>query len=168
MSLHTALQEIMTIGEDKLNEGDYITVCNHLKTIYETQKTDKHQKQRIIQVHTIRPYERVISQDNQNDKHISFALTEDEQVLVMKDRFRRYYQIESEELHEYIKITSRILKQTRDVKRELYAEYKLTGGYEDRRAHKSACMRERAIASDLKELKTQLIITQQDMALRAN
>ena len=169
MSFHNALQEIMTIGEEKLNEGDYITLSNHLKTIYETisKNTNKSQQHRIIPAHVIRNYDRVISEDDQLDKQISFALTEEEQILVMKDRFRRYYETEISELNESIKTTSQILKQTREVKQELYAEYKYSGCEEDRSAHKSACMREKALANELYNLKTKLILLKQDMATRA-
>ncbi len=168
MSFHAALQAIMTIGEEKLNEGDYITVSNHLKTVYETisKNTDKPQQQRIIPTHIIRNYDRVISEDDQLDKQISFALTEEEQVLVMKDRFRRYYETEMGELNESIKTTSQILKQTRDIKQELYSEYKYSGCEEDRSAHKSACMREKNLAKELYNLKTKLILLKQDMATR--
>jgi hypothetical protein len=166
MSFQDALQEIMTIGEEKLNEGDYITVSNHLKTIYKS--VNKPQKQRIVPVHIIRNYDRKISEDDQLDKNISFALTEEEQILVMKDRFRRYYETELEELNESIKTTSQLLKETREVKQDLYAEYKYSGCEEERSAHKSACMRERDIAKNLHELKTKLILVKQDMAARLN
>jgi len=169
MSFHAALQSIMTIGEEKLNEGDYITLSNHLKTVYETmsKNADKPQQQRIVPTHIIRTYDRVISEDDQLDKQISFALTEEEQVLVMKDRFRRYYETEISELNESINITSQILKQTRDIKKELYSEYKYSGCEEDRSAHKSACMREKGLAKELYNLKTKLILLKQDMASRA-
>jgi hypothetical protein len=143
-------------------------LSNHLKTIYETisKNTNKPQQQRVIPAHIIRNYDRVISEDDQLDKQISFALTEEEQVLVMKDRFRRYYDTEISELNESIKTTSHILKQTRDIKQELYSEYKYSGCEEDRSAHKSACMREKTLANDLNYLKTKLILVKQDMASR--
>ena len=166
MSFQDALQEIMTICEEKLCEGDYITASNHLKTIYKNVKTP--QKHQVIPVHIIRNYNRVISEDDQLDKKTSFALTEEEQILVMKDRFRRYYETELEELNDSIKITTTLLKETRELKRDLYSEYKYSGCEEERSAHKSACMRERDIAKNLHELKTKLILMKQDMAAKLN
>jgi hypothetical protein len=163
MSLRDALQEIMTICEEKLCEGDYIEVSNHLKTIY-----NKPQKHQVIPVHIIRNYNRVISEDDQSDKNISFALTEEEQILVMKDRFRRYYETKLEELNESIKINTKLLKATRELKQDLYSKCKYSGCKEERSAHKTACMRERDIAKNIHELKTKLILVKQDMAAKLN
>ena len=166
MSFINALQEIHSIGEEKLNSGDYLVMSNHLKTIYETTLADQAlacQQSYVIQPHIIRKYDRVLSEDDQINKRISFALTVEEQFLVMRDRFRRYYETELTELALSIVETTELLKQTRELKREFYLEYTYFRGKDNKIAHKSACMRERNLNADIAELKNKLGNMTRDM-----
>ena len=154
MSFQDALETVHSISE-KLDSGDYLTVSNNLKIIYDI--VAKNGEHKVISTEIIRRYSRVISEDDQNEKHISFALTIPEQRMVMNSRFRRYYATEIEELQFNIANTTELLKNTKDLKKELYQEYKITRDENDKNTHKSACLRERQTTYDLYELKTKLI-----------
>jgi hypothetical protein len=156
MSFNDALQEVHSISE-KLDSGDYLTVSNNLKIIYEI--VDKHVEHKVIPTEIIRRYNCEISEDDQLERHIAFALTQSEQRLVMNDRFRRYYANEIEELELDIANTTEFLKNAKKEKKELYDVYKITRDKYDKKAHKSACLSERQTVGDLYELKTKLIQT---------
>ncbi len=160
MSVHsefqTALQEVHSISE-KLDSGDYLTVSNNLKIIYDIVAKKPNGEHKIIPTDIIRKHKFVISEDDQLEKHTSFALTTLEQRLVMNSRFRRYYTAEIEELNVNIANTTEFLKNTKKEKKELYDVYKITRDKYDKNAHKSACLSERQTIGDLYELKTKLI-----------
>ena len=164
MSFQDALDAVLSISE-KLDSGDYLTVSNNLKIIYETVSKKTNGENTVISAHVIRKHRRAISEDDQLEKHISFALTIEEQKLVMNSRFRRYYATEIEELKFNIANTTELLKNTKELKKELYDEYKITHDENDKNAHKAACLRERQTAYDLYELKSKLIQMKQEMAV---
>jgi hypothetical protein len=85
--LQAKFNEILSIGEDKLNSGDYLVISNHLQEIYKSVC----KPQCIIPTHIIRKLRNVIPEDEQEDRGISFYLSIEEQVLVMNDRYKRYY-----------------------------------------------------------------------------
>jgi hypothetical protein len=164
MSFKTALQEVHSISE-KLDSGDYLTVSNNLKIIYDIVAKNPNGEHRVIPIEIIRKHNRAISEEDQLEKHTSFALTIAEQRLVMNSRFRRYYATEMEELQFKIDNTSELLKNTKELKKELYDVYKITRDENDKNAHKAACLRERQTAYDLSELKTQLAEMKQEMSV---
>ena len=85
--IQTKFHEILSIMEDKLNSGDYLKVSDNLQYIYKLVGNRQH----VIPAHIIRNRGNVISEDDQDDNCISFNLTTEEQILIMKDRYKRYY-----------------------------------------------------------------------------
>jgi hypothetical protein len=85
--LQAKFNEILSIGEDKLNSGDYLLISNNLQEIYKSVR----KPHCIIPTHIIRKLSNVVPEDEQEDRGVSFYLSVDEQVLVMKDRYKRYY-----------------------------------------------------------------------------
>jgi hypothetical protein len=168
MSFHcavqTALQEVHSISE-KLDSGDYLTVSNNLKIIYDSVAKKPNGEHRVIPVEIIRKHNRAISEEDQLEKHTSFALTIAEQRLVMNSRFRRYYATEIEELNLNIANATEFLKNTQKEKKELYDVYKITREEDDKYAHKAACLSERQATYDLSELKAQLAQMKQEMSV---
>lgn len=158
MSFNDALQEVHSISE-KLDNGDYLTVSNNLKIIYDIFEKKPNVEHKVIPTEIIRRHNRAISEDDQLETHTSFALTKSEQRLVMNDRFRRYYANEIEELKKNIEDTTELLTNTKKRKKEFYEVYKNTRDDTDKKAHKAACVSERQTAYDLAELKTELIQT---------
>ena len=168
MSFHcavqTALQEVHSISE-KLDSGDYLTVSNNLKIIYDSVAKKPNGEHRVIPIEIIRKHNRAISEEDQLEKHTSFALTIAEQRLVMNSRFRRYYATEIEELNLNIANATEFLKNTQKEKKELYDVYKITRDKYDKKAHKAACLSERQATYDLSELKAQLAQMKQEMSV---
>ena len=158
MSFNDALQEVHSISE-KLDSGDYLTVSNNLKIIYDIVAKNPNVEHKVIPTEIIRRQNRTISEDDQLETHTSFALTISEQRMVMNSRFRRYYANEIEELNLNIANTTELLTNTKKRKKELYDVYKNTRDDTDKKAHKSACLSERQTVGDLYELKTKLIQT---------
>ena len=168
MSFHCtvqhALQEVHSISE-KLDSGDYLTVSNNLKIIYDIVAKKPNGEHKVIPTEIIRKHKFVISEDDQLEKHTSFALTIAEQRLVMNSRFRRYYEDEIGELNIDIATAAELLKNTKKEKKELYNVYKITRDDNDKKTHKSACLSERQTVGDLYELKSKLIQMKQEKEL---
>ena len=168
MSFHcavqTALQEVHSISE-KLDSGDYLTVSNNLKIIYDIVAKKPNGEHKVIPTDIIRKHKFVISEDDQLEKQTSFALTRSEQKMVMLDRFLRYYATESSVLNSKIANTTELLKNTKKEKKELYDVYKNTRDKYDKNAHKSACLSERQTVGDLYELKSKLAEMKQEKEL---
>ncbi len=85
--LQINFNEILSICEDILNSGDYLTISNNLQEIYKCVCVPHH----VIPVHLIRKLKNVIPEDEQEERGISFYLTEDEQKLVMIYRYTCFY-----------------------------------------------------------------------------
>lgn len=77
-SIQIALDAVLEIGEDKLNEGDYLTVSKHLKNIFDAVSK---KPRKVVASNRILTEEMMLSRSSH-----SYELSMDEKLMVMKTR----------------------------------------------------------------------------------
>lgn len=82
--MREAMDSIMELCEKGLNNGDYLTVSNNMKELYDA--FAKKQRYALIQDVT---KETIISYETQIKEKISFVLLESEQEIFIEDRMRK-------------------------------------------------------------------------------
>ena len=158
--IQNKFHEILSTIEDKLNSGDYLMVSDHLQSIYKL----VNKRQQVIPVHVVRKLESVISEDIQDENGISFNLTVEEQVLVMRDRYIRYYTEFIEDTNQEIKEVDDELKRAVENKQIKWMEIKIhrfdietAGTTPDKKVHLRILNKEhKMIVRDIKRLKERL------------
>jgi hypothetical protein len=158
--IQSKFHEILSIIEDKLHSGDYLKVSDNLQSIYKT----VHKRQQVVPVHIIRKFENVVSEDQQEYDCISFNLTVEEQILVMQNRYIRYYKDLIADLIDEIKDVSDEMKDAVENKQVKWMEIKIqrfdietAGTGPDKKAHLRILNNEhKVIVRDIKRLKKKL------------
>jgi hypothetical protein len=127
------LDTVMELTETQIPEGDFITISNSLKDIYDT-ATAIAKSRSTPDDHTIHsshftPNSFVTVRD-QRINNISFRLTLDEQRIVMFARLETYYNELTRPIEEQIRILSEQLKEIVVSKKEAFEEFKLTKSFD--------------------------------------
>jgi hypothetical protein len=154
--MQSALDSIMELVEAKLNEGDYLTVSNHLKSIYDGIKENEKKPQRVVDEHIVWTDDRIVTRPN-----VAFRLTTEERRLVMHSRMHEYYQREIDDLLVDIEDTQEKLARVVATKKMLWTmsrnkllcmiardDYKIE--------HKEMCALEKEMKLTLREFKKDL------------
>jgi hypothetical protein len=127
------LDTIMELSENQVSEGDFITISNTLKDIYDTATTIS--KRRVTpENHTIHnstfcPPHFVTVRD-QRINNISFRLTIDEQRSILFRRLETYYNDLARPIEEEITSLTEQLKEIVVAKKQAFEEFKLTKSIE--------------------------------------
>jgi len=158
--IQSKFHEILSTIEDKLNSGDYLKVSDNLQSIYKI----VNKRQQVVPVHIIRKFENVVSEDEQEENGISFNLTVEEQVLVMRDRYIRYYTDFIDDTTLEIKDVDDELKRAVENKQVKWMEIKIhrfdietAGTNPGKKVHLRILNKEhKMIVRDIKRLKTRL------------
>ena len=154
----SALDAILELAESKLSEGDYLTVANHAKTVFNELKS---KKQRPI-IDTNRVLSRRLLERSPN---IVFELTYDEKVELMQARYKLHYQIAIDELSNQINSKQTELKNVKFEKQYQWATIKMmravkSNELEDTQTkHKELVKKEREIKELIKKLYDELNTT---------
>ena len=85
-----SLDLILELSEEKLMEGDYITVSKNLKDIYEYLKDPTDSPYIVLPTNHL---SRLYSMQEQRDDLVSFRLTVVEQYKVIRDRIIKNYDL---------------------------------------------------------------------------
>ena len=85
-----SLDFILELSEERLSEGDYITVSKNLKEIYDYLRNETESSFTILPTNHI---SRLYSMQEQREDHVSFRLTVVEQYKVMRDRIIKNYDL---------------------------------------------------------------------------
>jgi len=123
------LDTVMELTESQLPEGDFVTISNSLKSIYDT-ATAIAKSRSTPDDHTIHNSHfcpnNFITVRDQRINNISFRLTLDEQRSIMFARLETYYNDLARPIEEQIIILTEQLKETVLAKKEAFEEFKLT------------------------------------------
>jgi hypothetical protein len=145
-NMQSALDSIMELVEEKLNEGDYLTVSNHLKSIYDGMKA---KPQRVVDEHIVWTDDRTVTRPN-----VAFRLTTEERRLVMHSRMHEYYQREIDDLLFDIEDTQEKLARVVAAKKMLWTMSRNKIARDDYKIeHKEMCAVEKEMKLTLREFK---------------
>jgi hypothetical protein len=141
--MQSSLDAILELVEDKLNEGDYLTISNHLKTIYD------HSHKKAPRIHV------AWSDDQRRRPPDAFAMVEE------RPRPHQQYQREINELQFYIDDAKGKLACVVAAKKRLWTmsrdkSYCLLAKQDYRREHKEMCAVEKEIRLTLREFAADL------------
>lgn len=82
MNIQTALNAILEISENKLDEGSYLEVSNQLKILF-----DESQKKPVVSKRKVISRSRILTEETISRKsHHIFEMTHEEKVAVMRSR----------------------------------------------------------------------------------
>jgi hypothetical protein len=151
--MQSALDAIMELVEAKLNEGDYLTVSNHLKSIYDGMKI---KPPRVVDEHVVWTDDRIVTRPN-----ATFRLTLEERRLVMHSRMHEYYQREIDDLLVDIEETQEKLARVVATKKMLWTMMRnkllcLIAREDYKTEHKEMCALEKEMKLTLREFKKDL------------
>jgi hypothetical protein len=82
--MREAMDSILELCEKGLNNGDYLTVSNNMKELYDSFA----KKQRYALIHDVTK-DTIITYDTQIRDKVSFILLESEQEILIEDRLRK-------------------------------------------------------------------------------
>lgn len=127
------LDTVMEMTESQVPEGDFVTISNSLKSIYDT-ATAIAKSRSTPDDHTIHNShscpDNFITVRDQRVHNISFRLTLDEQRTIMFARLETYYNDLARPIEEQIRILTEQLKEIVVSKKEAFEEFKLTKSFD--------------------------------------
>lgn len=117
------LDIILEITQEKLSEGELLTISHSLKEIYDT--TSKKMKNDNGTIHNSHfcP-QRFVTVRDQRINNISYRLTIDEQRQILYKRLENYFAEMRRSVTEEIEVLNRTLKITSDDKKQTYTDMK--------------------------------------------
>ena len=138
-----AMDLILEISEQKMNEGDYLTISKCLKVIHEA-KTQK-----IVSSHEILNRSMI-------EPNAIYTLTHDETIQIMRYRYKDYYEFCITELEIKLAEGQLILRQVTNDKKMAWNQFKKERTDDMRQYHKSIVRKEKLLKVKTSELITKI------------
>ena len=133
-----AMDLILELSEQKLNEGDYLKISECLKVIHESK------------THNIVPTYRILSRFMIEPNSL-YRLTHDETIQLMRSRYKYYCEFCIINLEESIAEDEIRLRQTTKDKKEAWTRFKNDNTDETRNKHKELVRNEKILKTRINE-----------------
>ena len=131
-----AMDIILELSEQKMNEGDYLKISKCLKVIYETKA------QNIVPIYKI-------LNSSMIEPNSVYRLTHDETIQLMRTRYKYYYEFCILKLEESIAEDQLLLRQTISDKKVAGSKYQDTRTVELRQEHKQLVQNEKILKANI-------------------
>jgi hypothetical protein len=134
-----AMDIILEISEQKMNEGDYLKISKCLKVIHE------------VKTHNIVPSHEILDSSMIEPNSI-YILTHDETIQIMRGRSKYYFEFGITKLERKIAEGQLVLRQVTNDKKTAWNQLKKERTDETRKYHKSIVQKEKLIKAKTSEL----------------
>ena len=131
-----AMDIILEISEQKMNEGDYLKISKCLKVIYETKA------QNIVPIYKI-------LNSSMIEPNSVYRLTHDETIQLMRGRYKDYYEFCILKLEESIAKDQLLLRQTISDKKVAWTKLKTDNTDKSRQEHKELVRKEKLLKANI-------------------
>jgi hypothetical protein len=133
-----AMDQILELSEQKMNEGDYLKISECLKVIHESKQ------------HNIVPTYRILTR-SMIEPNSLYRLTRDETIQLMRSRYKDYCEFCIIKLEEFIAEDQIRLRQTTKDKKEAWTRFKNDNTDETRKKHKELVRNEKILKTRINE-----------------
>ena len=133
-----AMDVILELSEQKMNEGDYLKISKCLKVIYETKA------QNIVPIYKI-------LNSSMIEPNSVYRLTHDETIQLMRRRYKDYYEFCILKLEESIAEDQLLLRQTTNDKKVAWTKFKTEHTDKSRQAHKELVRKEKLLKAKIEK-----------------
>ena len=138
-----AMDRILEISEQKMNEGDYLKISKCLKVIHEAKTQNIVSSHKILNRSMIEP-------------NAVYILTHDETIQIMRWRYKDYYEFCILNLEESIAEDQLLLRQTTHDKKVAWDRLKKDRTTETRQRHKQLVQKEKLIKAKINEIQKEI------------
>jgi hypothetical protein len=140
-----AMDLLLEMASEHMNEGDYLKVSNYLKVLYETKK------------HNVIPVYQILNKSSIGSPSDNvYALTRDETIQVMRWRHKDYYEFSILKLEESIAADQLELRKITNDKKMAWNKYQYERTDESRQEHKQLVQNEKQLKAKINEQLTEI------------
>ena len=131
-----AMDVILEMSEQKMNEGDYLKISKCLKVIHESKTSNIVSTYKILNTSMIEP-------------NALYRLTDEEVIQVMRRRYKYYYEFCITELEKTIAEVQLLLIQTTHDKKTAWTKFKTEHTDKSRQEHKELVRKEKITKANI-------------------
>lgn len=131
-----AMDVILELSEQKMNEGDYLKISKCLKVIHDIKSNNIVSTYKILNISMI-------------ESNSVYRLTDEEVIQVMRSRYKYYYEFCITELEKTIAENQLLLIQTTHDKKTAWTKFRDERTYDTRKEHKQLVQKEKITKANI-------------------